>query len=392
VPDILYSGGIIMSDKRIEYLLNLMDNKTTLKKLSGYNKKAYQYILCGIFINIINGHNDKYFQYDLYYKAEEIINFKGKLPLEYVVPIISAVQTSMHNNFIRSSEDPETPKNIIAFFRNKLKDLKNGKSLSQAIEYEEIMDIKGFMKQRGVPYLQGHHWLDFNLENGLTHTTPVFILLNDLKAQWNNYIDLDKKFYELVDKFRDNIDFFEFINIKEVAELRLAINALYRTMIFTAVTFVEAYLLEVFLNIKMSFSDEDGVIKALENDDNITDKEIVQRVIYKLFPDIKGKVHHLYKEYKKILDYRDRYVHASAFKEEHSNLSKLQYLLDFNENMVMKNLTTCISLIKNIDDNLPNEIKSLYWWERLPHIDFSKKEKISLLSLKKPRKSLSDYI
>jgi hypothetical protein len=381
-----------MFDKQIEYLLNLMDNKTTLKKLSGYNKKTYQYILCGIFINIINGNNDKYFQDDLYNKAEEIINFKGKLPMEYVAPIIGFTQTSMHNNFLKLFDETETSIKIMAFFRNKLKDLINGKSLSQAQEYEEIMNIKGFMQRRGTPYLQDHHWIDFNFEHGLTHTTPVFILMNDLKAQWNNYIDLNQKYDELFSEYVDKIGFLDFINTKEIVELRLSIDALYRTMVFTAVTLVEAYLLEVFLNIKMSFSVENRVIKALENNDNISDIEIVEKVIFKIFPDIKANVLSAFEEYKKILEYRDRYVHASSFKEEHSNLSKLQYLLDFNKNMVTKNLITCISLMKSIDDNLPSEIKSLYWWKRMPYPDFSKKAKIPMLSLEKPRKSLSEYI
>ncbi|WP_316571331.1 hypothetical protein [Neobacillus sp. YIM B06451] len=45
-----------MSDqKRVKYLLELMNNKKALKNLTGENKQAYKYIITGIFINLING-------------------------------------------------------------------------------------------------------------------------------------------------------------------------------------------------------------------------------------------------------------------------------------------------------------------------------------------------
>lgn len=380
-----------MYDSKIDYLLNLIDNKTTLKKLSGQNKKVYQYIICGIFINVINGNNDKYYQDDLYYKAEEIINYKEKLPIKYYLFTIGMIQTSMYNNFIFSSEDPETPNKIISFFRKKLKELKGGKSLSQVLDFEEVMDIKWFMKRRGTPYLHNHNWIDFNLEAGLVHTTSVFILLKDIKVHWNHFIEQIERYKDLQLKLVPVIGQADFDNILEVREIRISYSGLSRTLIFTSVTFVEAFLLDIFINIREVYPHEKENFTLLKNNGKLTDKEIMEKLVFKMFPSIKSKVGSLYSIYKEMLEYRDRYVHASSYKEGHSDLSKLQYLIELETQNVKEYVNASVKLVKLINDELPKEIQSLYWWSWFDQPDFTRDNKISLLNKERPSNTLKDY-
>ncbi|MBY6053314.1 hypothetical protein [Cytobacillus firmus] len=379
---------------KIDYLLELINNKTSLKNITGDNKKAYKYIISGIFINILNGQDHEYFQRDLYVKAEYILSSSkagAKITKEGLYQISSGVKESMKQNFILDVENPETTTKIISFLREKLREIKNGKTLFQAVEIYELVDIGAFMRRKGTPYLHKHHWLDFSFENGLTHTTPVFILMGDLKIHWNNYIDLINKYREYQKNLLPKISQQDFDKIVEIREIRHSYSGIYRTLIFTAVTFVEAYLLEVFINIKRVYPEEQEKHKALLNETTITDKEIINNVIYKIFPDIKLQVNKYFEIYKEILNYRDRYVHASIIKEEHTNISKLQYLLDYDADTVKKYLVSCINLVKGIDDFLPKEIQSLYWWDRVEFPNFITDTKISLLSTVIERKKLSDY-
>lgn len=380
--------------KKVEYLLELINNKTSLKQITGDNKKTYKYLITGIFINIINGNDHEYFQKDIYSKAEYLLQESkkgGKITSEGLYLFTKEVKKSMRENFFLDIDNPETTTKVISFFRQKLNELKKGKTLFQVVEISEILDIESFMGRRGTPYIHKHQWLDFSLENGLIHTTPVFILLGDLKIHWNNFIDLTSQYKDLQKKLVPRISQQEFDAIHEIREIRHSYSGLYRTMIFTAVTFVEAYLFEVFVNIKEVYPELKEVHKALINETTITDEEIIKNVIYKIYPQIKPKVNKHFKTYKEILNYRNRYVHASIIKEEHSNISKLQYLLDYDAITVRKYLTACINLVKGIDDHLPEQIQSLYWWDRLETPDFISNDKISLLSTIIKRKELADY-
>jgi hypothetical protein len=379
---------------KIDYLLELVNNRTSLKNLTGNNKKAYKYIISGIFINIINGLDHKEVQTDLYGKAEHILvssRHKGKISNEGVLLISEAVKKSMESSYILNSEDPDVTTKIISILRNKLRDIKKGKTLFQAVELSEIMDIKSFMLMKGTPFIHNHHWLDFNIEHGITHTTPVFILLGDLKIHWNHFVELTDSYKDYQYKMVPGIPQHEFDLIYEVREMRHSYSGIYRTMIFTVVTFVEAYLLEVFINIKEVYPEERVKHKAFINDSKITDLEIMNNVIFKIYPEIKTTIHAYFDIYKEILKYRDRYVHASLYKEEHSDLSKLQYLLDYELSTVVKYLNACVLLVKGIDDLLPENIQSLYWWDRVEFPDFSQGKKISLLSQIKHYKKLEDY-
>jgi hypothetical protein len=379
---------------KIDYLLELINNKTSLKNITGDNKKTYKYIITGIFINIINGKDHEYFQKDLYSKAEYLLRGSkrgGKITGEGLYIFTKEVKKSMKENFFLDIDNPESTTKIISFFRQKLNELKKGKTLFQVVEISEILDIESFMRRKGTPYIHKHQWLDFSIENGLIHTTPVLILLGDLKIHWNNFIELTSQYIDLNNKLVPRISQQEFDSIHEIREIRHSYSGLYRTMIFTAVTFVEAYLFEVFVNIKEVYPEHKEKHKALLNDTTITDKEIIKNVIYKIFPQIKSKVNKHFETYKEILNYRDRYVHASIIKEDHSNISKLQYLLDYDAFTVRKYLTACINLVKGIDDSLPEAIQSLYWWDRLETPDFISNEKISLLSTIIKRKKLADY-
>lgn len=371
-----------------------MNNKTSLKNLTGDNKKAYKYFLVGIFINIIHGKDHEWYQRDLYQKAEYILASSkkgGKIQKQGLNQIKSAVQKSMKDSDILNHECADTTTKVIAFLRDKLNDFIEGKSLFQVIEFSNVIDVKAYFSKRGTPFIHNHHWIDINLEEGLIHTTPVFILLNDLKIHWNSFIELINQYTEMQIRLIPHIGKHEFDNILEIREIKNSYSGLYRTMIFTAVTFVEAFLLDVLINVKEVFPNEKEKYSILNNKGNISDEEIMEQLLFKLYPHLKTKVNNFYRTYKEILNLRNRYVHASSYKEEHTNLSQLQYLLEFESEKVKVYLDSCIKMVKLINDELPEEIKSLYWWDRFEEPDFTHDKKISLLNIKRKSKKLLDY-
>jgi hypothetical protein len=367
-------------EQKVNHLVHLTSSKT-MRQIGGNQKKAYKYVLCGIFVNIIWGKELTYVQNDLYRKAQELLELDRRIGVndQLLHQIRQLVQQSMKDSFFKEPIDDDTTTKVIELFRKILADLKKGKTLFQAYEFEHLIDIKKLLHHRGVKILD-HHWLEFNLEHGLTHTIPVFIILGDLKIHWNHYVEKMNFLLKEQSKIISEKQRLEFEQREDIREIRHTISGLFRTMIFTAVTFVESYLHDLFFNIKhMEIPDKEKISGTLEAT-KITDKEIIERVIYVLFPDIKKDIDNLFRQYVKVVNERDRYVHASAFKDESNNKSKLQYLLKYDNFEVSKALAICVDFVKTLESKLPSELQFLYWWDRFEEPDFTQLKKISLIN------------
>lgn len=374
-------GGILLKNLEMEYLINLYSSKT-MRRLSGNVKKAYKHCLCGIFLNIISGYHRTAGQEANIKLAEQI----GRLIIKpkeiedlFELVIKNNVYTSLRVKGFKEPFDDKFLNNCISFMRDKLNEL-NSKNicLFQAKEICQLVDLKKFFK---MDFISEFHWLEFNIIKGLIVTVPECIIFNDLKVQWNNYIEvktyLDKE-WKKVKTMEDELEYFRNeINREKMYEF----GTLYRSLVFLSVSFVESYLYNLFCCIREIDISGKELIKDILKIDMIQDTQIIEDVLYVLFPDLKEHVGSLYKEYKTINDYRNRYVHASPLIDRSDNTPHLKPLLDTDQNRLIDFLQTSVDLVTKIQSNLPKSLNLLFWWYN-DEIIFKEFKKIELTNEK----------
>ncbi len=341
-------------------VLKELFSRATLNTMSGAKKKAFQYTLTAIFINLISGRQATQGQVGNIQLAYEIKESRLKKE-QYVLwgnSIWKTVQDSLHKSNFKKPYDNELVNRIIAFTRERLSDIeKEEVSLFQTKQIKDILDYKKFT---GQPAFNDNHWFELNIYKGVYPTIPEMIIFNDLKVHWNLYLELlaeqDEKNKQLSHQER-----FEMITDVKSRELRNKIGGMQRNLVFLAVTFVEACLYDFFYNIKLGNHEETEAVKGVLKEKKINDKQIVEKVIYKLYPEEVEKIKPHYANYKKILNYRDRYVHASPFMDESKHISQLQPLLQVTKSKTIEFLQYCYDFIRQIDDCLPDKYKMLFW-------------------------------
>lgn len=338
-------------------------------------KNAYKYCLCGIFLNIITGQHGTFSQkanIELIEKIRKLI-IKPK-EAEDVLNLI--IKPNVHKSLTEQGFNPPFDNNFlnncISFMRDKLQELQaEGVCLFQAREMSRLLEINKFFT---MDFVSEFHWIEFNIVKGMVVAVPEAIIFNDLKVEWNNYIDTYTYLQLEMEKVETTEDEFEYykneINRGKMYEL----GALYRGLVFLSVSFVESYLYDLFCCIREIDVSGKESIQNILNVDMVQDTQIIENVLYKLFPDIKNRIESLYQKYKTINNYRNRYVHASPLVDSSNNTSHLKPLLDINRERLIDFLQTSIDLVLKIQDNLPQNLNLLFWWynDEIKFLDFKK--------------------
>ena len=352
---------------------------STIRTLSGPNKKAYRYFMAAIFLNFINGAHATQIQQANFAEAMSIRALSGKkqsVNEKYIEHLEEILFKDLEKSHFKKPYTPEFFNGIVSFFRDRLTALdQNQPSFFRVKELSHLIDTNIYF---GYPQVTGYYWVEFDLVKGLIITIPEGIIFNDLKVQWNNFIDVRNKLSE--NRKEHKIPELDFHKDETNRTLLYSYGAFYRSSIFLAVTLVEAYLYNLFYSFKESnFTNQQGTISLLQSSQmKVQDTQIIENILYEIFPELKGKTEKLYKEYKKTLIFRDRYVHASATPDEaDARKSNLQPLLDIHDNNLVKSLNNAIAFMIEIDKNMPEKYKLLFWWYD-GQVDFSSFEKLSL--------------
>ncbi len=347
------------------YQLSDLISRDTLNTMSGKQKEAYKYAICGLFINIIQGtHFTEVQKINLIF-LEAIRNCPRDNPdLDGFLSLASTnVNMSLEKCNFKKPYDSKFLDYSINFLRTKVKEISdNGISLFQVSEISKILDVNKFFE---ISCLADHHWIEFSLDRHLIPTFPEYILFNDLKVQWNNYIDVKEKISESKSKVRSAEDKHNYLKDEDNRSNSYSSGTFYRTLIILCVSFVEAYIYDIFLSIKEGNLPNKQQIESILNERKLQDIEIINRVIFHLFPELKNDSEFmvLFTNYKKIVKIRDRYIHASAFINESSNKSDLEPLLNLKEDILVDALQDSVDFVKKMNELLPDELKLLYWMD-----------------------------
>lgn len=361
-----------MLDELIE-----MTKGETSRLFDGKMRKYYRYLLCCTFCDILTYGNPYVERHaasaNAMWKFPEFHqNHKG--PQNGLDLMIDHMQTHLRQFDFKNVESDKTVLDIVAFFRTWSQDYKGKqKTLYLASDLEDFLDVKMFLLRKGA-VLKTHHWVDINLQHGMTSTHPEFFNYQDLIHMWNDFV-------RKVEEYSPDKD----MDKEERRALIYSISSSYRTTLICAVTFVESYLYYYYYNMKHdSDAQKNPDIQGILNySGNIQDTRIVEKLIFKLHPSIKEDqtIRDLYQSYKKINNLRNRYIHTSAFVDENSQLSDLQPLLQLNVMELIESLQCCVDFVFGIDKMLPLDEKILFWSSRFEYPDFRKQQYINPLNI-----------
>lgn len=354
--------------------LELLLSGKTMKKLSGIPKKCYKYSLTSIYINMCSGRQLTKGQEENFTWAYSIKNNPNEFNNEGILQHLkSTVENSLKQSNFYNFDAYSTVDEIINLFRSIVEGIKKHETYFINIsELSELIDVKKFFSNSH-PYVQPHHWVNVDLYTGMVLTVPEFFTYADIINSWNMLLDKIEIYDSYINEM-DDTPLIERRNDVQSRRIKYEIDTLMRLIWISSVTFVESYLYYLFYNIKHSdFELKESSKKFLENQ-KVEDEEILKRLIIPEFIGRETKeIKDLIKNYRKINSMRNRLIHPSAFPG--NEVSELSALLTVDSEKLVDVLESCTKIVKYVDENLPEHLKILHWWDRITHPDFKNYEK-----------------
>jgi hypothetical protein len=265
----------ITKDKLIDLV-----KSSTIRTLSSRPKKMYKYALGAIFFNIVNGKHLQNGQSVNVAIAEDILNNPKQATRKYNIDSIKGhVQRCFNLAHFKRPYQEETIDKVIAFFRKRLDELSNKKTLFMASELEEIINIQNFYQHTN-HHIKSHHWIEFELGRGLIPTIPEFIAYGDVINLWNLLLEKHSIYKEAEEEISSPENYLEFHKSSFIRKLKYTIITLNRSCVISAITFAESYLFYLFYNFKNEkvAIDKEKVRSLYErNEKTIQDTEIVEK-------------------------------------------------------------------------------------------------------------------
>lgn len=275
---------------------------------------------------------------------------------------ISIVEKSLEESEVKNPDSYETIDIILLFFRERLKELKEGKHFLKAFEYEKIFNLDTRFPNNKI---KNFHLINFNLKQGLIPTMPEMLIFFDLINSWNILIESCEKYQNSIDEKKEDIF---------TREAGYLLETTKKNLIVTCVTFSEAYLHYLFSNFKYSKL----YTKSIPNkkDRAIDDKDILEMLskIFKFEDNFEGLV----SNYEELLKKRNSIIHTTIIIDESTQRAMLEYQFNLSIDDVIEAIILCFNLIYEIEKTIPEEQRLLYWiGENFSIDEFRKLKKIN---------------
>lgn len=369
----------------------------TVRTLSGKPKKLYKYAIVATFFNVVNGKQLQAGQLGNVEIAKEILKNPKECYKKYNLEAFkNEVEKCLSQVYFHNTRLDTTIDKLFEFFREKLVALQNNKRFWQASEFEKIIDLEKFYKDKSGT-IKKHHWIDFNIEQGLIPTIPDFITYGDFINSWNILLQKWNEYNIYSEAFSEDIfGYMELRKSEESRKIEYEIFTLQRICYTSCVTFVEAYLFYLFYNFKMDniLGENEAIRKLYDlNISKVNDTHIIEKIIIPHFikEEVQENINKLYAKYKEINKVRNAVIHTTAFENRSIQKSTMESFFEIDLKSVEQAMTNSLDLILLIDRNLPEEFKLLYWWDLFESPDLSKWEQISIVNKNSNISNLSTF-
>ncbi|WP_252223182.1 MULTISPECIES: hypothetical protein [unclassified Clostridium] len=358
------------------YILKLY-SRDSLKTMSKSKKKLYKLLLTALATNLLMGkilledskaiindleklleetypaehYDDIYIQYREYFEKQLLINKIFKLTEE-------------------SSYDT-----LIEFTRKILNDLiEKNVSVYKREEVEKYIDIVAYIKNIDSSVM----WIGIHFEAGIYPFTSEKLVWADFKVIWNMFAKYHKASLDDWISSIDNNMEYERMHDKNSREIQYIDGTMERYVLISCITFIESFLYNIRIVIKNNpiFKiriKEKKLSNVLQND-KINDIQIIEDILFEIYPDLKGSVQKDYQVYKELLKLRYKYIHISV-RENGDRYPEMNELLSSSGLNIERKVKYALDIVDKINEIiLESEEINLLWWRKEEQCNFEELE------------------
>lgn len=265
--------------------------------------------------------------------------------------------------------DEENLLKAASFYQNYASNLERGQTLYEYKDLEPFWDLKKIYGTMGIEILE-HHWFDFSIFESPVPvlTFPEFFAYQDLINIWNVTLEQEEITKGLGFRFDSS----------ESRQAKYSYVSSLRTSLILGIQFFETYLFYLYYNLRAQGKFPKNSLINRTNVKTVSDEQIIDQLLYVEFPHLETKLTELDKKFREALKDRNAYVHMSAFQEDHTNVSRMQRLVNLNVEIITDYLQTMIEMMVIIEDEIEDN-KILFWWSRVEYPNFKSRTKICSL-------------
>lgn len=349
-----------------QYVFKLF-SRDSLKTMSKSKKKLYKLLLTALAANLFIGkmlHDD----------SKEIINELEKLLEEtYNAETYDKQYEEYHKYLIyQFARDKvfkltkeEAYQGLIEFTRVILNELiEKNVSVHTKAEIEKYVDINAYTKDID----ESIRWIGINFETGLYPFIPEKFVWDDYKVIWNIFATYKK---EALNNWINAVDgdmLYDRIHDKKTREIEYMANTMERSVLVSCITFAESFLYNIRIIIRdnpifKKYIEDYNLEKVIQND-KINDMQIIEDILFIIYPQLKNIVSYEYKIYRELLKLRDRYIHISV-RENGDRQPEMSSLLSSSGLNIEMKIKYALALVDKINNTILDSDKiNMLWWRK----------------------------
>lgn len=364
-----------------QYILKLY-SRESLNTMTKSKKKLYRLLLtalsANLFIGKILNEDTKSIITDLEKLLEEIYppEYYDKIYIEYG----ENLKKQMLSNKIIKLTEESSYNEFIEFTKKILKDLsEKNVSVYERDEVEKYIDIITYFKNID----SSVKWIGINFETGIYPFSPEKLVWHDFKVMWNIFAEHKKICLENWYNCIQNNMQYERLHDKNTKEVEYICGTMERYSLVSCITFIESFLYNIRMVIKsnpiFSVRIKEMNLNSVLKKDKINDTEIIEGILFKIYPELKDNIKDEYDDYKKLLKLRDKYIHISV-RENGDKQPEMKELISSSGLNIEFRVAKALDIVNKINAViLDSEKINLLWWKKDEQCNFEKLELFSIV-------------
>lgn len=364
-----------------QYILKLY-SRDSLNTMSKNKKKLYKLLLTALATNLLTGNmlneDSKGIINNLERLLEETYpaeNYDGiyREYREHLKKMISI------DEIFKLTEDSSYDE-LIKFTRKILNDLsEKNVSVYDREEVEKYIDITAYIKNID----SSVRWIGINFETGIYPFSSEKLVWCDFKVIWNIFAKNKKACLLKWIDYTENSMQYERLHDKNVKEVEYISGTMERYVLVSCITFIESFLYNIRIVIKnnpiFKIRIKEKNLSSVLKKDKINDIEIIEQILFKLYPELKDSIKKEYEVYKDLLKLRDKYIHISVRenRDKHPEMTELISSSGLNMRWRVKYALDIVNKINAIILN--SEKINLLWWNKDEICNFEELELFSII-------------
>lgn len=348
------------------YILKLY-SRDSLRTMSKSKKKFYKLLLLALSTNLLTGNMLRPDSSEIISDLEKLLdetkpadNYDGiyneyKRHLEKLLEIDNIFCLTNDNDYDDS----------ISFTRQVLNDLiENNVAVYERSVVDKYINVTKQIKNiDDTVRLIGIHF-----ETGIYPFSPEKLVWSDFKVLWNMFATYQKdNLNDWTYSVENNLQY-ERLNNKSSKEIQFITGTMERYVLVSCITYIECFLYNIRVMIKNNSKFKEKIkendLQSVIYNDRVNDTQIIEDILFKIYPDLSELIKQDYQTYKKLLKLRDKYIHISI-RENVKGKPEMNEIIS----SVGLSIEYKIKYIMNMVDKINTTIKqsdqiNLLWWKK----------------------------